>query len=188
MSEQQTRWVIVEIMGHRVVAGRLSFGDAPYDRGVAVDVPLRAQEGQPETFAQEFYGAGALFSVRIVPEDVARRAAEGSYHVRDLSRALNPPPALPPATAPEAPLSAVLDEIANLYAEDDDFDVGMGADHWETKLRECMEAIEDIEDEPSSETVREHAHRKLMLRLATTAVSAILDHDSDDDEDEEALF
>lgn len=33
MSEQQTRWVIVEIMGHRVVAGRLSFGDAPYDRG-----------------------------------------------------------------------------------------------------------------------------------------------------------
>lgn len=66
----EPRWAIVEIMGHRVVAGRLVWGE-PLPDG---------------SFLQEFYGAarggaelpragrggGAIFSVRLVPEEVVR--------------------------------------------------------------------------------------------------------------------
>ena len=76
------RWAIVEIMGRRIVAGRLTYGTPPYTAGVEVEIPL--PDG---SYLPEYYSAGAIFALRIVPEAVARQQGV-PYHVREITRAL----------------------------------------------------------------------------------------------------
>ena len=64
MSETYDGWAIIEIMGHRVRAGRVVMDDTPLLR---IDIPTT--DGEEIT---EYYGRAAIFSMRPCDEDVAR--------------------------------------------------------------------------------------------------------------------
>ena len=59
MSEQ---WATVELMGHATTAGRIVMENGL----LRVDVP------DGETFRTEYYGMGAIYSVKIVSEEISR--------------------------------------------------------------------------------------------------------------------
>jgi hypothetical protein len=173
------RWAIVEIMGHRVVAGRLIWGEVPYDRGVAVDVPL--PDG---SFLQEFYGGGAIFSVRLVPEEVARREAAQSFHVRGAVRALLPAPAEPDREPWSAAREELYREIEARLTEDD-FDELVAPDTedgWMERIKAVVECIGELDRDDK------RAYRRALRNLAAEAIGAIESHDREGDkEDPSAL-
>lgn len=63
-------WATVELMGHAETAGRIS---RPADWGglLRVDVPI----GENGQFRSEYYGMAAIYSVKIVSEEIARAFA-----------------------------------------------------------------------------------------------------------------
>jgi hypothetical protein len=67
---EQEMWAIVELMGHGRTAGRISrlsdFGGM-----LRVDVPT--EDG---TYRTEFYGMPAIYSVKLVSEEIARAYTE----------------------------------------------------------------------------------------------------------------
>jgi hypothetical protein len=67
-------WGIVELMGHKVVAGLVSKSEMLGEALLRVDVP--ATSSYPE-FTQ-FYGTSAIYCVTFVSEEVARRTAEAN--------------------------------------------------------------------------------------------------------------
>lgn len=67
-------WGIVELMGHKVVAGMVSKSEMLGAALLRVDVP--ATSAYPE-FTQ-FYGTSAIYCVTFVSEEVARRTAEAN--------------------------------------------------------------------------------------------------------------
>lgn len=73
MAETYDGWAIIEIMGHRVRAGRVVMDDTPLLR---IDIP--AEDGEDIT---EFYGRSAIFSMRPCEEQIARDWA-ARYGVR----------------------------------------------------------------------------------------------------------
>jgi len=68
MSENEL-WATIDLMGHAQTAGRIS---RPQDWGglLRVDVPL---EG--DTYRTEYYGMQAIYSIRLVSEEIARAYA-----------------------------------------------------------------------------------------------------------------
>ncbi len=66
-----SQWGIVELLGHRVVAGQVSKSEMLGTPMLRVDVP--EVEGYP-AFTQ-FYGNTAIYAVTFVSEEVARRTA-----------------------------------------------------------------------------------------------------------------
>jgi len=64
MTEEKENWAVVELMGHDMTAGIIR----PCEIGglMKIDVP----EG--DGFRTEFIGAGAIFRIRIVSEEIAR--------------------------------------------------------------------------------------------------------------------
>lgn len=75
MAEQATetgQWAIVEIMGHKVVAGYVSKDEMFGKPLVRIDVPGTSAYPQ---FTQH-YGVDSIYCITYVSEDVARRAAE----------------------------------------------------------------------------------------------------------------
>lgn len=64
MAETYDGWAIIEIMGHRVRAGRVVMDDTPLLR---IDIPT--EDGEEIT---EFYGRSAIFSMRPCEEQIAR--------------------------------------------------------------------------------------------------------------------
>lgn len=68
-SQPADQWAIVEIMGHVQTAGRIS---RPSDWGglLRVDVP------DGDRYRTEFYGFAALYSVKLVSEQIARAYAQ----------------------------------------------------------------------------------------------------------------
>jgi hypothetical protein len=68
----KTQWGIVELMGHKVVAGCISKDDMIGKPMLRVDVPATPAYGE---FTQ-FYGEGAIYCVTFTSEDVARLTAE----------------------------------------------------------------------------------------------------------------
>lgn len=64
-------WGIVELMGRKVVAGRIMRGE-PFPALIRVDVP------ETKKFAAytQFYGESAIYCVTLTSEEVARRTAE----------------------------------------------------------------------------------------------------------------
>lgn len=187
MSEQSTaapeRWAIIEIMGHRVIAGRLAWGEVPFDKGVAVDVPLPPAPGElnaPPRFLQEFYGAGAIFGVRLVPEQLARQEAEQSWHVRGMAKALLPAPAKEEKRPSFEDLHAREAVREELYRELDDLldgrdegeDGTMPAEGW---LKAIEARLEDLRAAPPEEPGEQ---RDAQLALAETVLAAILSLDA----------
>ena len=71
-NNDETNWGIVELMGHKVVAGQISKSEMLGKALLRVDVP--ATSAYPE-FTQ-FYGEAAIYCVTFVSEEVARRTAE----------------------------------------------------------------------------------------------------------------
>lgn len=72
MTEQITKWVILEAMGHRVAAGRYFI-----DNGLhRVDIPDVSPEAEPGSFVRsEWYGNAAIFCITPVTEEAARLMA-----------------------------------------------------------------------------------------------------------------
>lgn len=66
-------WATVELMGHAETAGRIS---RPADWGglLRVDVPL----GADGAFRTEYFGMAAIYSIKIVSEEIARAYARPS--------------------------------------------------------------------------------------------------------------
>ncbi len=71
-NENAGQWAIVELMGHKVVAGLVSKSEMLGKPMLRVDVP--ATSDYPE-FTQ-FYGDDAIYCVTFVSEQVARLTAE----------------------------------------------------------------------------------------------------------------
>lgn len=72
LEDNVTNWGIVELMGHKVVAGQISKSEMLGKPMLRIDVP--ATSVYPE-FTQ-FYGDGSIYCVTFVSEEVARRTAE----------------------------------------------------------------------------------------------------------------
>ena len=72
LDDNTKTWGIVELMGHKVVAGMVSKSEMLGKPMLRIDVP--ATSTYPE-FTQ-FYGDGSIYCVTFVSEEVARLAAE----------------------------------------------------------------------------------------------------------------
>ena len=86
LDDNVTNWAIVELMGHKVVAGLIQKSEMLGKPLLRIDVPATSR--YPE-FTQ-FYGESALYCVTFVSEEVARQTAESiklnpvSVYVPDL--------------------------------------------------------------------------------------------------------
>jgi len=76
--EQQAEWVILELMGHRVLAGRLSEVERAGTKLLRIEVPLGPPpaDGTPEKFFVQDYSGSALYGVTPVTEEIARQRAQ----------------------------------------------------------------------------------------------------------------
>lgn len=71
MSEQNFQWGTVDLMGHAQTAGRIEFAGGL----LRVDVP------DGEIYRTEYYGMAAIYSVKIVSEEIARAYAHRTIDV-----------------------------------------------------------------------------------------------------------
>ena len=67
MTEQVEMWAIVELMGHGLTAGIIRTSDL--GGLLRVDVPVE------ETYRTEYYGEAAIYSIKVVSEEIARAYA-----------------------------------------------------------------------------------------------------------------
>lgn len=67
MESQNEMWAIVELMGHSQTAGLIKTSDL--GGLLRVDVPI------DEGFRTEYYGAQAIYAIRMVSEEIARAYA-----------------------------------------------------------------------------------------------------------------
>lgn len=74
MSEKLDGWAIVEVMGHSRYAGKVSEHTIGATAFVRIDVP-EASESVPGF--TKFLGAGSIFAITPVTEEVARAAVAG---------------------------------------------------------------------------------------------------------------
>ena len=65
-------WAIVELMGHRRRAGRVSEVEQYGARLLRVDIPIAGEDGG----VTEFYGGSAIYGLHPTDEAVARAVAE----------------------------------------------------------------------------------------------------------------
>lgn len=72
MSEETQQWGIVELMGHKVVAGLISKSEMLGKPMLRVDVPSTTAY---QAFTQ-FYGESSIYCVTFTSEEVALRTAE----------------------------------------------------------------------------------------------------------------
>lgn len=75
MSEAFEQFCIVELFGHQKIAGKVSEQVVGGQSFVRVDVPETKRSG---AFTRLF-GAGAIYSITPVSEEIATRAAESIY-------------------------------------------------------------------------------------------------------------
>lgn len=71
MAEQQEQWATVDLMGHAQTAGRIVMENGL----LRVDVP------NGDTYRTEFYGMAAIYSIKIVSEQIARAYGHVSHDV-----------------------------------------------------------------------------------------------------------
>jgi hypothetical protein len=96
MTSTTDTWAIVELMGHRVRAGRISEIEAYATKLLQVDIPM--PDGG---FVTEQYGGAAIYSVRPATEEIVRDYA---------SRYGDPRPVSPLAYRLPEPSSATADD------------------------------------------------------------------------------
>lgn len=69
--EQQEQWATVDLMGHAQTAGRIAMENGL----LRVDVP------NGDTYRTEFYGMAAIYSIKIVSEQIARAYGHVSHDI-----------------------------------------------------------------------------------------------------------
>jgi len=79
MEEQTGQWAVVELFGHKTIAGRVTKDTSLFPL-LRIDVPATSK--YPEFTAE--YGAQAIYSITYVSEQVARHAAQ-SLEVNPIS-------------------------------------------------------------------------------------------------------
>lgn len=67
-------WAILELMGHRRLAGRLSEATIGGGSFIRIDVPA----GGDRQAATQFYAPGAVYAITPTTEDLARRVAHAN--------------------------------------------------------------------------------------------------------------
>lgn len=67
-NEQNEMWAIVELMGHGLTAGIIRTSDI--GGLLRVDVPIE------DSYRTEYYGESAIYSIKIVSEEIARAYAK----------------------------------------------------------------------------------------------------------------
>jgi hypothetical protein len=72
--EKFNQWAVVEIMGFNMIAGRVSEVSIGGASMIRVDVP----ETSHLPGYTKFFGAQAIYAITPVPEEAARKAAEGA--------------------------------------------------------------------------------------------------------------
>jgi hypothetical protein len=65
-----TEWVILEVYGHRRLAGKATESNILGGSLLRLDIP-----DKEEKFTTQFYGPGAIFSMTPVSEEIARKVA-----------------------------------------------------------------------------------------------------------------
>jgi hypothetical protein len=69
------QWVILELMGHRRLAGYLTEQEIGGQAFLRLDVPAADGQGHAAT---QFYSASAVYCITPTTEDLARRVAAGA--------------------------------------------------------------------------------------------------------------
>lgn len=119
MAESFEEWAILELMGHRKMAGlvrEVAVGGASFIR---IDVP--GKEAGKFT-ATQFYNPSAVYCMTPVAEDLARQVAQ-TYEAAPVSRYELPAP--PPAGSAAPPEFGEIDEDPESNEDDlDDLDDG----------------------------------------------------------------
>ena len=102
-------WAIVELFGHSQISGEVSEEEIAGSMFLRVDVPAT----ENTAVFTRYFGAGAIYSITPVTEDVAHRATQA------LQRS---PVTVWGITPPERQLQAGLDDFDDDDFDDDDFD------------------------------------------------------------------
>ena len=71
MEEQTSQWAIVELFGHKTMAGRITKDTSLFPL-LRIDVPATIK--YPEFTAE--YGPGAIYGITYVSEEIARKVAQ----------------------------------------------------------------------------------------------------------------
>lgn len=85
-------WAIVELMGHRVVAGRVSEASQYGASMLRVDVPMITENAIAVT---QFYGGSAIYAMTPCDEAAARKVLERRYNLPEPVRLALPEPQHP---------------------------------------------------------------------------------------------
>lgn len=111
-STAYTGWAVVELMGHRRIAGHVSEAAQYGTAMIRIDVPTT--EGPPIT---QFYGGASIYCLSPVTEDVARAVAR-----RNKPAPVSPYEILPPRTQTALAIDPDLEDDDEYGAGDDDED------------------------------------------------------------------
>lgn len=114
--EAYTGWAVVELMGHRRIAGHVSEAAQYGTAMIRIDVP-----GPDDTTITQFYGGNSIYCLSPVTEDVARAVAR-----RNQPAPVSPYEILPPRL-PE-PSTVAIDP--DLDDRDDDGDYQDDDEDW----------------------------------------------------------
>ncbi len=76
-SETFEGWAILELMGHRRLAGKLSEQEIAGAGFIRIDIPGPVQDGD-EQWVTQFYAPSAVYAITPTVEDVARELAKQS--------------------------------------------------------------------------------------------------------------
>lgn len=106
-------WAILELMGHRKLAGRVSEAVIGGGSFIRIDVP-----GENADVATQFYAPGAVYCITPCTEDLARRTAAGCRPAPVTEYDLPPRPRLRAASVPGC------DDIPDDDEDEEDVDDG----------------------------------------------------------------
>jgi hypothetical protein len=163
---KKDKWLILEILGRREIGCRLLLGEPPYDHGVHVAVEL--PDG---TVLPEYYARAALFAVREVPEEMARRV-EVPWHIKErLPRAALPAPAQPPA------FSLVRNAI---FREIDEELRGTAFDEFNPDRAHLDLIKTEVADLDDARGAGADEYRAQLITVAAHVINAIEEHDAHD--------
>ena len=108
MTEQETfdQWCVLELMGHRRLAGRVT--EAALAGGAFLRIDVYGEDEEAPAIATQFYSPSSVYAITPASEAVCRRYTEARGAAEPVSHydlAL-PAPVTPPSAEPETPLPA----------------------------------------------------------------------------------
>lgn len=83
-AEKFDSWAIVELMGHRKLAGRVSEQVIAGTALLRIDVPAYGENGNQEPGFTQFYGASSIYCLTPTTEEICKRFA-ARYRERPVS-------------------------------------------------------------------------------------------------------